>query len=330
MKYIAFLPEHLEAASGLLAERHRNDRKAHPALPERFEQPEHAQKALQALLGKGRSSGIVALQDDGQLVGYLIGTLKTDATRERHVWVDYAGVALQAGASAELYRDLYAEAAERWVEEGYFKQYVLFPSGDVSGLNAWFHLGFGHEQTHALLALATVDETPVGTELDIRQATTDDETVVRAFATTIRSHQARSPVFAPAFPEDASELRDGYAELIEDETVQLWLGAHEQDTLGYQAFWPDEASEGNLLTPDSCINLGVGGSTPSSRGTGVGTALVYHGLHAAKTQGYAYCSTDWRTTNLLSSRFWPKQGFEPIAYRLFRQIDERVAWAKGE
>jgi hypothetical protein len=29
----------------------------------------------------------------------------------------------------------------------------------------------------------------------------------------------------------------------------------------------------------------------------------------------------------LPARFWPRQGFRPIAYRLVRRVDQRIAWA---
>jgi hypothetical protein len=35
----------------------------------------------------------------------------------------------------------------------------------------------------------------------------------------------------------------------------------------------------------------------------------------------------WRSTNLLTARFWPRQGFRPVAYRLVRRVDQRIAWA---
>ena len=31
-------------------------------------------------------------------------------------------------------------------------------------------------------------------------------------------------------------------------------------------------------------------------------------------------TTDWRVTNLLASRFWPKRGFRPTFLRLYRSI----------
>ena len=45
--------------------------------------------------------------------------------------------------------------------------------------------------------------------------------------------------------------------------------------------------------------------------------------------GYRYCITDWRSTNLQASRFWPRFGFRPVGYRLVRRIDGRIAVAGG-
>ena len=36
--------------------------------------------------------------------------------------------------------------------------------------------------------------------------------------------------------------------------------------------------------------------------------------------GYDVVATDWRQTNLLSSRAWPPLGFEPTFWRLHRTI----------
>ena len=31
-------------------------------------------------------------------------------------------------------------------------------------------------------------------------------------------------------------------------------------------------------------------------------------------------TTDWRCVNLIASRFWPKRGWRPTHYRLYRAI----------
>jgi hypothetical protein len=37
-------------------------------------------------------------------------------------------------------------------------------------------------------------------------------------------------------------------------------------------------------------------------------------------QGIPTMVTDWRLSNLLASRFWPKRGFRPTFLRVYRSI----------
>jgi hypothetical protein len=46
-----------------------------------------------------------------------------------------------------------------------------------------------------------------------------------------------------------------------------------------------------------------------------------HGAFAwARAHGFEVMVTDWRVTNLLSSRFWPQRGFRPTFFRLHRTL----------
>ena len=40
----------------------------------------------------------------------------------------------------------------------------------------------------------------------------------------------------------------------------------------------------------------------------------------AHEHGYPTMTTDWRMTNMLASRFWPKRGFRPTFVRLHRNL----------
>ena len=40
----------------------------------------------------------------------------------------------------------------------------------------------------------------------------------------------------------------------------------------------------------------------------------------AAQAGYMSMGTDWRVTNLLASRFWPRRGFRTTFLRLYRHI----------
>ena len=64
-----------------------------------------------------------------------------------------------------------------------------------------------------------------------------------------------------------------------------------------------------LAQPDRAALLGWAATAPEARGTGAGVALTEASLAWAHERGYACMVTDWRETNLLSSRFWPARGF---------------------
>ena len=49
-------------------------------------------------------------------------------------------------------------------------------------------------------------------------------------------------------------------------------------------------------------------------------ALTEHALGWAHEHGYEAMITDWRMTNLLASRFWPRRGFRETFLRLYRSI----------
>jgi hypothetical protein len=53
---------------------------------------------------------------------------------------------------------------------------------------------------------------------------------------------------------------------------------------------------------------------------GAGLALTQAAFAWSRRAGYETMVTDWRVTNLLSSRFWPARGFRLSFLRLYRSI----------
>jgi len=330
IEFVPFQDDFLAEAANLLAARHRRDRVALPELPARFEDPSVARKAVEATWRRPRTSGVAALSD-GRLVGYLMGDVTVDAFRGRIAWIRGAGHALDPTLDADLYRDLYAAAGPRWLAFGCFKHYALVPAADDAVLGAWYGLGFGQEQVYALRPLTGQDDLqvlPMG--VTIRRATSNDGPALSEMATIIARHQVGPPVWVPIAPEDLPELREGYAEVVDDPEATAWLALRQERIVSFQVYFATEPADDDLLTPEACIELKVAGTREGERGSGIGCALTQRGLANAQAQGYVYCATDWVATNLLSSRFWPRQGFRPMVYRLMRQIDPRVLWAYGE
>jgi GNAT superfamily N-acetyltransferase len=64
---------------------------------------------------------------------------------------------------------------------------------------------------------------------------------------------------------------------------------------------------------------------PEERGRGVARALLRFVLERGRDGGATHCVTNWRTTNLLASRTWPRLGFRHTHHRLVRHLDARVA-----
>jgi GNAT superfamily N-acetyltransferase len=242
-----------------------------------------------------------------------------------------AGLALAEGQDAALARDLYAAAATRWVEWGCFDHYAVLPMADAALTGAWFSLSFGQEQIHALCDLKSgeVGEIKEVGEMRVRRARPEDAGVLGELSVVIRQHQAGAPVWGVALPEAAEEAREGYAELASDSEVTVWLAERAGEVVGFQAYFPAAPGPDDLLVPEQCVELKVGGTRPGARGLGVGRALTAHGLAWARGEGYGHCLADWRSTNLLASRFWPRQGFRPMQQRLVRRMDGRVVWARG-
>jgi GNAT superfamily N-acetyltransferase len=314
----------------LLAERQQRDRSLSPFLPERFENSQIAVTALQAALARPMTQGFAAV-DGERLLAYLVGEMILDATWGRSGWVRMPGCAYAQDCSPEVVRDLYAALGQQWIDYGVFSHFALIPVFDPDLLQAWYSLSFGIQQVHALLDLRTIEipKLVLPDGIEIRRARPGDEEILSDLSDLIWRHQVGAPVWGIQLPEVEGEMREGWAELASDPSWMVWLAFEDGKAIAMQGYRPTETSQMDLMIPEKCCQLTVAGTRPAARGRGIGVALTLHGLHKAREAGNHYCETDWRSTNLLSSRFWPRRGFHAIYYRLARRIDSRIAWAHG-
>jgi hypothetical protein len=315
-------------AGALLALRHERLRASRPESPARFEEPEAARAAVEALWRRERAGGVAARGEDGRMRGYLIGDLVLDNLWGRSAWVRFAGCALAPDQDVELVRDLYAALASPWVAQGCFTHFAVMPSTDAALLGMWFALSFGIEQVHGLSRWTT----SISCRAPTRRTCTSESrsTGPPLFGGPVGRDLASSGTGtgvgdSPA--ETQAEQRREWGDLVDDAQAPIWLALCQEQAVGCQGYFPAPASEDNPLIPEQCVELGVAGTREWIRGRGdrAGTDATRSG--ARPLRGYRYCLTDWRSTNLLSSRFWPRQGFRPVAYRLARRIDPRISWA---
>ncbi len=309
----AFAADDLDAAAQLLAARHRHHRTAEPLLSERFEDAAAAREEVASLWAQDDVSGGVALRA-GDVAGFLLGTRREDQNWGANIWIEAAGYAVD---DPELVRDLYAFCSQGWVDEGRTRHYALVPALDDQ-VGAWFRMSFGAQQAHGI---KEVDERPwpPGT----RRAEPGDIEALMEIVPLIAQHHGRAPVFSGVdWDEDADELRTMLAAEIAD--AELGELVYERDGRVVAHFELVSAEKGSmhrsLAQPDRAALLGFAASLPGVRGSGAGVALTEAASAWAHEQGYATMVTDWRETNLLSSRFWPARGFRRSFLRLYRSI----------
>jgi GNAT superfamily N-acetyltransferase len=303
MEIVPFADEHVDAAAELLAARHAAHRVEFPELPADADY----RAEIEALLADGATGAFT----DG---AYLLGRPDSPERWGPNMWVGAAG---HAATDPELLRDVWGVAAAGWFEQGIRAHYALVPATDASLLDAWFRLGFGAQQAHALLQVPE-REWPAG----VREATEEDVDALVEIGPLLSRHQHQSPVFSSVPPQDAEAVRaDVLDDFATDGVVNL---VYELDgrIVGDFFVCPLElsGSHSGLARPPGAAFIGFAITDPEVRGSGAGVALTDASFAWARAQGYGTMVTDWRVTNLLASRFWPRRGFRTSFLRLHRWI----------
>ena len=314
---VPFGDEHLEDAAALLAARHARHRQAEPLLSGRYEDPAAARAEIELAWRANGASGAAALRD-GRLAGYLIGAPRAAKEWGENVWVEAAGHAVER---AEDVRDLYGLAAGPWVEEGNTRHAAIVPAHDAELLDAWWRLGFGQQQAHGIREVPTSTEVAIPDGFEIRRPREDEIDELIDVDITLPDHQRASPVFG-GFSWSRDDSREEWERTLADDEETVMIGFREGRPVACWSFVPAERSPEHrgLTRPENACTLGFAATIPESRGSGIGVALTQAGLAWASEEDYRVMLTDWRVTNLLASRFWPRRGFRTSFFRLYRSI----------
>lgn len=272
---------------------------------------------MRVIFESAEASGAVALVG-GDVVGYLLGAPKQNAVWGPNLWMEAASHAV---LTAEHIRDLYAFAARRWVDEGRTAHYVLMPTYDPAVVDAWNRLAFGQQHMHAVRE-PSIEEPPGLGSVLVRRACRDDIPALAALEVALPEHQGLSPVFSageiPALEATIAEWEEDF----DDPAYAVFVAESGGVVIGSAVGCSIEKSGTHLgmARLDSAGFLGFAAVFPQYRGMGAGRALGETVLRWASDAGYPAVVTDWRVTNLLSSRAWPALGFRPTFVRMHRLI----------
>ena len=246
-------------------------------------------------------------------MGYLVGSVRDDRFRGRHLWVGHGG---HAAREPELLRDVYAAAAGRWVAEGAPLHLALVPALPHL-VEPWLRLGFGHMQAHGVRESGAAErEPPPG--VAVREGTAADLPDARELLPAIWEHHRGAPTFTGMDLPGTDETLADWEETLAEPSSAYFVAELDGRIAGHLLLLWEEP---DLATPADSVYLAVAATLPEARGRGVGTALTDHALGWAREAGYGAVHTDWRVPNLESSRFWPSRGFRETFYRLARQVE---------
>jgi GNAT superfamily N-acetyltransferase len=298
---VPFADEHLDAAASLLAARHARHREAEPLLPELAD----PRAAVEREWRKEGASGVLA--DDAYVIA------SPFAVANLHwMQVGIAGQAIEG--DRERMRDLYASAAQRWVDDGHAHHSVYAPSFDAELVDAWFRLSFG--ASAALALRETGPEETFDGGVEIRPGARDDYGEAARLELAMSASMLPSPSFSGLSLQTLEEVVAEWQE-EDDAPYELFVAERDGRVVGHTLLYrrpPD------LRVPENSIDLAQVSTEPEARGTGVGRAMTAFAIRWAHEHGYPVMTTDWRMTNLWASRFWPKRGFRVCFLRLYRSI----------
>lgn len=286
---------HRDECAALLAERYARQRAAEKLLP-----------AVDDFAAQIPESGGVVATRGGRVVAYVAGSVDDGVAR--------CGFAGCAASEPEAIRDCFAALAGEW---GVSRFAVAVPASDGNLVDAWFRLAFGCQ------FMWSVRETEAAEPVDfggtIRPGRPDDLPAVAAFDKILWDLQAREPSFSGLVVPELDEFEAEWSDLWDDPTkFTHFVAERDGRPVGHALLY--RRPEGDLRVPDANIDLSHAATLDEVRGTGVGLALTAHVLRLAHNTGYRSMTTDWRSVNLLSSRFWPRRGFRPQYLRLYRAI----------
>lgn len=313
MKIYPFDPKYLPQAAELFVQNLAVQRGAAPSLSDRLEHPHRAATKLAQLFQ--RSPGVMAVEDDGRLAGYM-GWFIVDhfrGTHRRAAYVPEWGHAALAGRRPDIYRALYRTAAEQWRAAGCDVHAITLLAHDQAAQQVWFWNGFGLLVVDAVRPMQPL-ATLVHTDLAVRAATLDDAAHLAALDAEHCQHYARSPIFmAPR----AGDSADQFVPFLSCPKNSVWLALDGEQPVGFLRFEGYDFDCAAIVQSDQTIRINGAFVRPAYRGRRAAAALLDAALRHYAGRGFTCCAVDFESFNPEAAVFWMRY-FEPVAFSLTR------------
>jgi ribosomal protein S18 acetylase RimI-like enzyme len=313
MKLYPFDRQYLPQAAELFVQNLAAQRAAAPGLSDRLEHPDRAATELARIFQ--RCLGVIAVEDDGRLAGYL-GWFVVDGfrgTQRRAAYVPEWGHATLAERRPDIYRALYRAAGEQWSAAGCNVHAITLLAHDRAAQQVWFWNGFGLLVVDAVRPMQPLD-VPAQTDLAVRTATLDDVARLAALDEEHCQHYARAPIFMAPRTGDSA---DQFAGFLSQPKNSVWLALDGAEPVGFLRFEGYDFDCAAIVQSDQTIRISGAFVRPAYRGRSAAAALLDAALRHYAGRGFTCCAVDFESFNPEAAVFWMRY-FEPVAFSLTR------------
>jgi ribosomal protein S18 acetylase RimI-like enzyme len=210
------------------------------------------------------------------------------------------------------------EALEAWwLAHKVEGKYINWPAVDGRMGDILIAHRFARDVTGALRQLASGPPPQALPDLIVRRARAEDEeALVALHLEELRFHEAYTPhvrvvpATETAFTERLQRVWRG--EPVEDGASLIMVAERHGDLLGFTENWLSSMG-GNWFPVGRYGYLNSVGVRTDARGEGIGRLLASATLQALATYDIDAYTLYFAYNNPLSSRFWPRMGFRPLA-----------------
>ena len=178
----------------------------------------------------------------GELAGFMIATPQLFPPTHflasffppRSIGISYQSHATRGGEEYDVYRAMYAELADYFVNRGYFDHIDERGGAGRGNMRDVGSLGFGRHSVAAMRGVEPTERVPAGVE--VHQASTEDASVVYALAEELNEHHARAPIYWPYIREADAASHELSLGLLSDPNNAHWVAYEDGRAVGMNTF----------------------------------------------------------------------------------------------
>lgn len=310
-------PCDMEEACSLFSAAYRRQCEAVPILDECNGS---ADKVLKHLKPCSETHPGVVVFNDGKMLGFMTGFFINGllGTHKGVLSPEWAHASVPENAF-EIYRLMYQEIGQQWVEQQCLTHAVIFLNHAHEVRDAFCWNGFGNACMDAIRPIEPIS-VKLSEVFSVKLLQKNDIPALWDLTDKLNRHLSGSPAFLPYLePESEEELTT----MLDEPGNHVWIARKGHEPVGFMKIAP--CSDGAAWIVNGGRKFAVNGAYVKTeyRHYGIARLLLSSIMQWGLENGFERCSVDFEATNPAACRFWLKH-FQPVCCSMVRRLDERI------